>query len=217
MVHNICEKNSIASAYLAYLRDVQTQADPGRFRNNLRRIGAIMAYEISKTFQYVRNDTETPFGVATSYVPTDEIVLITILRAGMPMHEGMLDFLGKVENGFIAAQRLHHKDGSFEVEVDYITCPEVDGKTIIVCDPMLATGSSMVTSLEAVREVGNPANVHVASVIATSGGIGYVRRRWPNAHFWVAAIDEELTAKSYIVPGLGDAGDLAYGVKRDQM
>lgn len=215
MVKNICEQHSIASAYLSQLRDVKTQADRAVFRHNLRRLGAIFAYEISKTFEYVMRRTETPLGVALSHVPEDPVVLVTILRAGLPMHDGMLDFLGRIENGFVATQRLHHKDGSFEVEVDYIQCPDVEGKTVIICDPMLATGSSIVTSLEAVREIGRPAKVHVVSVIATTAGINYVKRYWPKADFWVAAIDEEMTAKSLIVPGLGDAGDLAYGGKRD--
>jgi uracil phosphoribosyltransferase len=215
MVHNICRDNSIASKYLADLRDLEKQADRAHFRRNMELLGSIFAYEISKTFNYDKVKTETPLGTAVSHLPSDDVVLLTILRAGLPIHHGMLSVLGDVENGFIATQRLHHKDGSFEVAVDYITCPEVEGRTVIISDPMLATGSSMANALEAVLNIGTPKKLHVVSIIAATYGLDYLRRLYPKAHFWIAAQDEELTAKSYIVPGLGDAGDLAYGGKRD--
>ena len=215
MTHNICAQHSIASLYLAELRDMDRQNDRARFRKNLELLGSLFAYEISKTLTYGQIKTETPLGTALSYVPTDEIVLLTILRAGLPMHHGMLNILGDVESGFITTQRFHHKDGSFEVAVDYVTCPEVEGKTVIISDPMLATGSSMAKALEAVYEIGKPKMLHIVSVIAASYGLGYIRRLYPNADIWIGAEDEELTAKSYIVPGLGDAGDLTYGAKRD--
>jgi len=215
MIHNICTDNSIASKYVADLRDVHKQADSVHFRKNMELLGSIFAYEISKTFKYEKVRTETPLGTAISEVPVEDVVLLTIMRAGLPIHQGMLNVLGNVDNGFIAAQRLHHKDGSFEVAVDYITCPEVEGRTVIISDPMLASGSSMANALEAVYNIGKPKRVHVVSIIAASYGLNYVRRLYPKAHFWIAAQDEELTAKSYIVPGLGDAGDLAYGGKRD--
>ena len=201
--------------YLAELRDVERQADRALFRKNLELLGSLFAYEISKTFEYEQVRTETPLGTALSHVRVDDVVLLTILRAGLPMHQGMLNMLGDVESGFITTQRFHHKDGSFEVAVDYVTCPEVEGKTVIICDPMLATGSSMANALGAVYEIGKPKKLHIVSVIAATYGLGYIRRLYPKADIWIAAEDEELTAKSYIVPGLGDAGDLTYGAKRD--
>ncbi len=215
MVHNICEKHTIASKYLADLRDVERQSDRAAFRRNTELLGGIFAYEISKTFRYEQIKTETPLGTAVSHVPADDIALMTILRAGLPLHQGMLNVLGDVSNGFIAAQRMHHKDGSFNVNVDYITCPDVEGRTVILCDPMLATGVSMAKALEAIHEIGRPKNLHIVSIIASKFGLNYIKRLWPKADIWIAAVDEELTARSYIVPGLGDAGDLAYGGKRD--
>jgi uracil phosphoribosyltransferase len=215
MVHNICEKHSIASKYLAHLRDIDLQKDRSAFRNITELLGGIFAYEISKTFRYDQIKTETPLGTAISHVPSDEIALLTILRAGLPLHQGMLNVLGDVANGFIAAQRIHHKDGSFNVNVEYITSPDIEGRTVILCDPMLATGSSMSKALEAIHEIGQPRKLHIVTIIAAKYGLNYIRRLWPKAQIWVAAVDEELTAKSYIVPGLGDAGDLAYGGKGD--
>jgi uracil phosphoribosyltransferase len=158
---------------------------------------------------------ETPLGTAVSHIPADDIALLTILRAGLPLHEGMLNVLGDVGNGFIAAQRMHHKDGSFDVNVDYITSPAIEGSTVILCDPMLATGVSMAKALEAIHNIGKPRKLHIVSIIASTFGLNYIKRLWPKAEIWVAGVDEELTARSYIVPGLGDAGDLAYGGKRD--
>ena len=215
MVYNICDKHSIASKYLAALRDVHEQARRSAFRENLELLGGIFAYEISKTFDYKQLKTETPLGTAVSFVPSSEVALITIMRAGLPMHQGMLRVLGDVDNGFVAATRLHHKDASFEISVDYVNCPEIDGRTVILCDPMLATGSSMAATLEAVLEIGTPKRIHIVSAIASRFGLEYIKRLYPKADIWIAAEDEELTAKSYIVPGLGDAGDLAYGGKRD--
>lgn len=215
MVHNICEKHSIASKYLAHLRDIDLQKDRSAFRRNTELLGGIFAYEISKTFRYDQVKTETPLGTAISHVPGDDIALVTILRAGLPLHQGMLNVLGDVANGFIAAQRIHHKDGSFNVSVDYITCPDIEGSTVILCDPMLATGASMSKALEALYDIGKPRKLHIVSIIASRYGLNYIRRLWPKADLWVAGIDEELTARSYIVPGLGDAGDLAFGGKRD--
>ena len=215
MIHNICAQNSIASKCVANLRDVEYQADKEHFRKNLELMGTLFAYEISKTLKYEQVKTETSLGTAVSHLPSDDIVLLTILRAGLPMHNGMLRAFGDVESGFIAAQRLHHKDGSFEVAVDYITCPDVTGKVVIIADPMLASGSSMENALEAIMEIGKPKKLHIVSVIASTYGLQYIKRLYPKADLWIGAEDEELTAKSYIVPGLGDAGDLAYGSKRD--
>lgn len=213
MVHNICDQHSVASVFLAQLRDIQMQTDRARFRSNMEKLGEIFAYEISQTFDYRQIGTETPLGTATSYEPVHEVVLVTIIRAGLPMHQGMLNYFPGANNGIVATQRIHHKDGSFDISVDYINCPDVAGKVLIVCDPMLATGSSMDKALEEIIKNGKPKALHLVSIIASSYGVAYMRRVWPEAHIWVAAEDEELTARSYIVPGLGDAGDLAFGGK----
>jgi uracil phosphoribosyltransferase len=176
-------------------------------------MGEILAYEISKLLDYKPIETETPLGTAESRVLADEIVIASIMRAGLPMHQGMLNYFAEAENCFIAARRIHHKDGSFDVAVEYVTCPDIDGKVVIVCDPMIATGSSMRDSVEAILSHGDPRSLHIAAAIVSSHGLDQVRRLYPKAHIWIAAEDEELTAKSYIVPGLGDAGDIAYGGK----
>jgi uracil phosphoribosyltransferase len=203
MVNNICSAHSVASSFLAELRDVEVQSDRARFRANMERMGEIFAYEISKTFHYRAVETETSLGTAVSHVMDAEIVLLTILRAGLPLHRGMLNYFGDVQNGFVATQRHHHKDGSFDIGVDYLNCPELDDKVLIICDPMLATGSSMVSTLEALEELGQPAHVHLVAIIASTYGIRYVNRECPEADIW-------------IVPGLGDAGDLAYGHKTEE-
>ena len=213
MVHNICSKHSVASVFLAQMRDVQAQSDRARFRHNMQSLGEIFAYEISKTFNYTEVKTETSLGTARSHHPVEDIVLVTIMRAGLPMHQGMLNYFPGADNGIIATQRIHHKDGSFEISVDYINCPDITGKVLVVCDPMLATGSSMDKALEAIIRNGKPESLHLVAIIASSYGLAHMSRLWPDAHIWIAAEDEELTAKSYIVPGLGDAGDLAFGGK----
>lgn len=214
-VHHICKESSLASVFLAQLRDIRYQGDKVLFRRNLERMGEIFAYEISKLLTYRTEETETPLGIASSRVLSDEIVIASILRAGLPMHEGFLNSFTQAENCFVAARRMHHKDGSFDVAVEYITCPSVSGKVLILCDPLIATGSSVHKALEAILDNGEPMQIHVATAIISSYGLEYIRRLYPRAHIWIAAEDEELTAKSYIVPGLGDAGDLAYGGKSD--
>jgi uracil phosphoribosyltransferase len=213
MVHHICKDNSIAGVFLARLRDVNFHADRAVFRENLERMGEIFAYEISKLLNYETVQTETPLGTAESRVLTDQVVIASIMRAGLPMHQGVLRYFADAENCFIAARRIHHKDGSFDVAVEYVTCPDIDGKVVIVCDPMIATGSSMRDSIEAILSHGDPRALHIAAAIVSSHGLENMRRLYPKAHVWIAAEDEELTAKSYIVPGLGDAGDIAYGGK----
>jgi uracil phosphoribosyltransferase len=215
MLHHICKENSLASLYLAQLRDQEIQSDRSVFRRNLRRFGEIFAYEISKLLNYHAVETETPLGTAESKVLSDRIVIGSILRAGLPMHEGFLNCFTDAENCFVAARRMHHKDGSFDVDVEYITCPEIEDKVVIVCDPMIATGSSMHKTLDAILSGGNPRQLHIATIITSSYGLDSIRRLYPKAHIWIAAEDEELTAKSYIVPGLGDAGDLAFGGKSE--
>lgn len=213
MIHHICKDNSIAGVFLAQLRDVNQQGDRALFRENLERMGEIFAYEISKVLNYQTVQTDTPLGTATSHILADEIVIASILRAGLPLHQGFLNYFSEAENCFVAARRMHHKDGSFDVDVEYITCPEIDDKVVILCDPMIATGSSVHKATEAILNTGDPRQLHIATLIISSYGLDYIRRIYPKAHIWIAAEDEELTAKSYIVPGLGDAGDLAFGGK----
>ena len=214
MVFNLSEKNTIANQFIAELRNADIQKDRARFRRNLERVGEVLAYEISKTLDYELFEVETPLGVAPMMLPTRRIVLGTVLRAGLPMHEGMLHYFDTADNAFISAYRRHHKDGSFDIQLDYVSSPDLDGCVLILCDPMLASGASVNVALHELLRFGAPATIHVATVIASTAGLDAVRRRFPIARIWAGAVDEELTAKSYIVPGLGDAGDLAYGDKK---
>lgn len=213
MVFNLSTQHTIANKFLAELRDSSVQQDSMRFRRNLERIGEIMAYEISKTLDYEVKEVETPLGIAEMSLPKDRIVLATILRAGLPLHNGMLNYFDNAQNAFISAYRKHHKDGSFDINLEYVSSPELDDSVLILCDPMLATGASMDLTLKQLKEFGTPKKVHVVTVIASSYGLNYIKRLHPKAEIWLGAEDEELTAKSYIVPGLGDAGDLSYGPK----
>jgi uracil phosphoribosyltransferase len=188
------------------------------FRLNLKRFGQIMAYEISKKLAYKEVETITQLGVANSFQLKDQVVLGTILRAGLPMHEGMLTIFDEAENAFVTAYRQHHKDGSFDVNLEYVSSADLTGKVLILCDPMLATGSSIVKALDVLTtEYGKPKDIHIATVVASSSGLEYVTIEYPEATIWIGAEDDELTAKSYIVPGLGDAGDLAYGQKTNDL
>jgi len=209
----ISEKNSIASKFIAQLRDASIQGDRLRFRTNVERMGQIFAYELSKTFTYVEQEVETPLGIATVSVPQDRIVIASILRAGLPLQNGMLSYFDDADNAFISAYRKHHKDGTFEIELEYVTCPDLNGCTLILTDPMMATGASFSAALKALREHGKPKNIHLVTIIASSAGVSHLQRTHSNAKIWTGAVDEELTAKSYIVPGLGDAGDLLFGEK----
>ncbi len=213
MIYNLSENNSIANRFIAELRDVNVQKDRLRFRRNLERIGEVMAYEISQKLNYQPKEVETPLGVAKVNLPSDRIVLATILRAGMPMHQGLLNFFDGADNAFVSAYRRHHKDGTFEIALEYVSCPDLNGAVLILSDPMVATGASVELAIQALKRFGQPAQVHVATAIASRQGLEYLRRTMPLAKVWAGAIDDELTAKSYIVPGLGDAGDLAYGPK----
>jgi len=213
MIHNLSSQNSIANTYLAQLRNVHTQNNRLLFRKNMERIGNIFAYEISKYFKYTPLEVETPLGIANTAVHEENIVLCTILRAGLPLHDGLLDYFDDANNAFVAAYRKTHKDGTFEIYLEYITCPDLNGATLILTDPMLATGSSIQKTLESLAEYGKYDQLHIVSIIASSYGVQQIERLYPDAHLWLIAEDEELTAKSYIVPGLGDAGDLAFGKK----
>lgn len=213
MIFKLTEHKTVGNTFIAELRNVQVQSDRMRFRRNLERIGEILAYEISRTLTYEEQEVETPLGIAKTQLSTDKIVLGTILRAGLPLHQGLLNVFDQADNAFISAYRKHHKDGSFEIKMEYVSCPDLTGSVLILADPMLATGASMAIAIEGLAEYGTPKAIHVVTAIASETGIKHIRRLYPKAHIWVGDIDEELTAKSYIVPGLGDAGDLCYGEK----
>lgn len=213
MVVNFSEQNSVANTFIAELRDSKIQSDPLRFRFNLERLGEIMAYEISKKLSYRPLSIETTLGIANTQVVADQVVLGAILRAGLPFHQGLLRIFDRAANAFVSAYRKHHKDGTFEIQLEYVSCPPLDGKVLIIADPMLATGASMGIALKQLTEFGQPKSVHIVTAIASTYGLEHIRRLFPEARVWMGALDEELTAKSFIVPGLGDAGDLSYGVK----
>jgi len=179
----------------------------------MERIGEIFAYEISQTLQYQVEDVETPMGLASVQTCSDRLVIANILRAGIPMHYGILNYFDQADNAFVSAYRMHHKDGSFEINLQYVSCPDLNDAVLIICDPMLATGASMDISIQNLLEYGKPKQIHIATAIASSPGLDHIRRIYPDAHVWTGAVDEELTGKSYIVPGLGDAGDLSFGPK----
>jgi uracil phosphoribosyltransferase len=213
MVINLSEQHSLISNWICELRDVEIQKDRMRFRRNLERIGEVAAYEISKVIPFIEKEVETPLGTASSKLLKDQPVLATILRAGIPLHQGLLNFFDKADNAFISAYRKHNKDGSFEINLEYISCPDLDDRILIISDPMLATGSSLVKTIHFLKEEGTPREIHIVAAIACTVGIEYVKREQPAVTIWCGDIDDELTAKGYIVPGLGDAGDLAYGNK----
>lgn len=214
MIHQLGKENTILNQFIAELRDVEVQNDPMRFRKNLERCGEICAYEISKKLEWEKKDVITPLGTSEVSILKQQPVIATILRAGLPFHQGMLNFFDKAENAFISAYRKHHKDGTSDVQVEYISCPDLADKILILCDPMLATGSSIELVYKALKRNGRPKHIHIASIIASMQGVDYIKKNLPtNISIWTCAIDDELTAQAYIVPGLGDAGDLAYGNK----
>jgi len=214
MVHNLSLNNSIVNQFVSELRDVQIQKDSMRFRKNLERLGEIFAYEISKTLPFEEREVVTPLGIASVPVLKEYPIVGTILRAGLPLHYGILNYFDQSENAFISAYRKHHKDGSFDIKLEYVSSPDLHNRELILCDPMLATGSSIVMTYKALMTKGTPKHTHIVSALASTLGVEYVKRNLPyNITIWSAAIDDELTAQSYIVPGLGDAGDLAFGTK----
>lgn len=216
MLHTLSEQNTVLNKFIAEIRDKNIQKDPMRFRRNLERIGEIAAYEVSKTLSYAPKLVETPLGEASVAMISDEIVLATILRAGLPFHQGFLNYFDNAQNAFVSAYRKSTKDGKFKVQVEYISCGDLEGKTLLLVDPMLATGSSLVLAYKALCEKGGtPAHTHVAAIIASEQGIDHVEKNMPRqtTTIWAAVVDEELTSRAYIVPGIGDAGDLAYGEK----
>ncbi|MXV51677.1 uracil phosphoribosyltransferase [Pedobacter sp. HMF7647] len=213
MTFILSETPSIGNHFIAELRDVTIQTDSMRFRKNLERLGEIFAYEISKTFQYLETDFETPLGTATVEIFEQQPVIATILRAGLPLHKGLLNYFDKADSAFISAYRKTNKAGGFEIKMDYISTPPLDDKIVIIADPMLATGLSMVLCCKELLSQYKIRELHIVSVIASTEGLAHVKANLPKANVWVGAVDEEMTTKAYIVPGLGDAGDLAYGVK----
>lgn len=216
-IHNLSENNSLLNAYVREIRDISIQGDRLRFRRNIERIGEIMAYEISKTLRYRSLEISTPLALTDVNVPDEEIVIATILRAGLPFHHGMLNYFDGAENAFVSAYRKYKETGhhSFDIHIEYIASPSIDRKTLILADPMLATGSSMDLTYRALLTKGSPAHIHIATIIASRQAIDYCVATFPpeRTTIWAAAIDPEINESSYIVPGIGDAGDLAYGEK----
>ncbi|MEP7257470.1 MAG: uracil phosphoribosyltransferase [Flavitalea sp.] len=213
MVINLSESYSLLSNWIGELRDTQLQTDRMRFRRNMERVGELAAFEISRKLEYEEREVQTPLGISICKVLKEQPVLATILRAGLPLHNGLLNVFDKADNAFISAYRKHKLDGSFDISLEYISCPEMENRVLILSDPMIATGSSLVKTLQYLRQEGKPREIHIVAAIACTVGLEYVQRDEPGATIWCGAIDEELTAKGYIVPGLGDAGDLAYGLK----
>ena len=212
---NLGKQNSIFNHFIREIRDVNIQEDSMRFRRNIERMGEIFAYEISKKMKYENRDITTPLGVSIESLMIEKPVLATILRAGLPLHQGLLNYFDRSDNCFISAFRKHKKGGDFEIKIEYMSSPNLDGKTVILCDPMLASGSSMVLAIQALLSKGNPKHIHVVAIIASAEGVQYLKENTPfrNCTLWLGAQDAEMTSQSYIVPGLGDAGDLAYGQK----
>tara|TARA_B100000953_G_scaffold299489_1_gene299527 strand:+ start:1358 stop:2011 length:654 start_codon:yes stop_codon:yes gene_type:complete len=212
---NLGKQNSVFNHFIREIRDVNIQNDSMRFRRNIERIGEIFAYEISKKMEYENIEISTPLGTSTESLMKEKPVLATILRAGLPLHQGFLNYFDSSDNCFISAYREHKKDGNFEVKIEYMSSPDLEGKTIILCDPMLASGSSMILAMEAILSKAKPKHIHIVVVIASAEGVDYAKENitMQNCTLWLGAEDAEMTAQSYIVPGLGDAGDLAFGEK----
>lgn len=214
-IHNLSEKNSILNTFIAEIRDVIIQKDQMRFRRNVERIGEILGYEMSKVLNYHSDLVKTPLGIAPTNILKNDIVLCSILRAGIPLHNGLLNYFDSAENAFISAYRHHKNDAdAFDIVVEYLACPNLEGKTLILADPMLATGQSMVATFKALKPFGIPKEIHLISVIGAQEGVNFVEKHFDkNTHLWIATIDEKLNEKGYIIPGLGDAGDLSFGQK----
>jgi len=215
MIHNLSQTNSIFSQFISEIRNIEVQKDSMRFRRNMERIGEVLAYEISKTLVYNTVDIQTPLGISKTELIAQQPVVASILRAGLPLHQGLLNYFDKAENAFISAYRKHHKSGKFEIHVDYLASPSIQDKVLILSDPMLATGASMIEVYKALKKHGLPSKVIVVVVIASKEALDRLVEFMPsNTEFYIGAVDSELTAQSYIVPGLGDAGDLAFGAKQ---
>lgn len=214
-VHHLLKEHSIATKFITELRDVEIQKDPMRFRKNIERLGEILSYELSKSLNFTPEEITTPLGKATHYLPENDLVICSILRAGFPLHNGLLNYFDQAENAFISAYR-HHPNGDekFEVLVEYLASPSLEGKTLILADPMLATGRSFVNVLNALKKMGTPKKIYLVAIIGSKEGLELVQKEFPaNSELWIATIDNKLDENGYIVPGLGDAGDLSYGSK----
>jgi uracil phosphoribosyltransferase len=214
-VHNFDSQNSILKKFISEIRDINLQKDKLRFRRNIERIGEILGYELSKHLNYHSQMISTPLGTKQMSLSNNDIVICSILRAGLPLHQGVLNYFDDAENAFISAFR-HHPDNTdaFEIVVEYLATPTLKNKTLLLVDPMLATGHSMVAVYEALKKAGTPKQIHIVSVIGAKEGVNFIKDKFPkNTHLWIATVDNTLNSKGYIVPGLGDAGDLAYGTK----
>ncbi|NPA36358.1 MAG: uracil phosphoribosyltransferase [Chlorobi bacterium] len=209
------EQNTIFNRFVAEIRDVSIQTDPMRFRRNLERMGEIFAYEISKTLPYKKTEVKTPLGIAEESLPENNVVVASILRAGLPLHQGLLNYFDRADNAFVSAYRKYTEDGDFDIHIEYISSPSLDNRMVILSDPMLASGNSMDLAYKALLHRGRPSHVHLVAIIASKEGLEYVKETLKDepVTLWIGALDDELNAKSYIVPGLGDAGDLAFGTK----
>ncbi|MDP2067655.1 MAG: uracil phosphoribosyltransferase [Lutibacter sp.] len=214
IVNVLDQKKSILNKFISEIRDTEIQKDSMRFRRNIERIGEIIAYEISQTLDFQNKVVSTPLGTKIVAVPQKDIVVCSILRAGLPLHSGLLNFFDDAENAFISAYRKHITETEFEIKVEYFASPNLDGKTLILADPMLATGQSLATVFEGLKKHGTPKEIHLACVVGAKPGIAYIKNHFPeNTKLWIATVDEHLNEKGYIVPGLGDAGDLSFGIK----
>lgn len=215
-IHDFTSQSSLMNQFISELRDVTIQKDSMRFRRNIERVGEILSYECSKTLTRTTETVETPLGTKEMIVPKQDVVICSILRAGLPLHQGILNYFDLAENAFVSAYRNHIDDGDeFEIVVNYMAAPSLEGKTLLLVDPMLATGRTMKNVYEVLLQQGTPKNIHIISVLGSSEGVAYVNEHFPkDTHLWIAAVDEALNSRGYIIPGLGDAGDLAYGTKR---
>ena len=214
-IHHLEETNSILNTFISEIREVNIQKDSLRFRRNIERIGEILGYELSKKLSYTTTNIKTPLGNKNIQLPNNDVVLCSILRAGLPLHQGLLNYFDDAENAFISAYRHHpNNDATFEIVVEYSASPSIENKTVLLADPMLATGQSLVAVYEGIKKHGAPKEIHIVCVIGSTVGIEFIKKHFPrDTHLWIAAIDDELNDKGYIVPGLGDAGDLAFGSK----
>lgn len=213
-VHNLSNESSILNKFLAEIRDENIQKDSMRFRKNIERIGEILSYELSKSLSYEENNITTPLGKKSINLISENLVICSVLRAGLPLHNGLLNYFDDAENAFISAYRKYNETHDFTIEVEYLASPSFEGKTLILADPMLATGRSLVETYQALLKNGTPKSIHVVAVIGSTQGIEYLKNKFPeNTHLWVATVDEKLDKNGYIIPGLGDAGDLAFGPK----
>jgi len=215
MIQNLGTQNTLFNQFFSELRDENIQKDRMRFRKNLQRMGEIFAYEISKKMPYQTKDVKTPLGTKSMELLAEQPVICSILRAGVPLHEGLLSYFDHADNGFISAYRKHEDSGEITIRMDYVATPEIENRVMILCDPMLATGASMLASYQALCELGKPRHTHIVTVVSHQKAIDFLQANIPSDDItiWVGGIDEKLSPHSYIIPGLGDAGDLAYGPK----